>query len=226
MEERELTRLLQCAGDRVAPGPAPVADIVREGRALRKQRHGRIVLVRVAAVAAAVVGGGSLAATVVDLPSLGGNDSGAESATADAGSAFGEGGGDAAEDTGSGAGAQREESATADEMAALATADPSTVAPGDRLVVRAADRETYQVLWRLERRSADGWEVEYELSAALPNGEPFWWEQGDDWEVPDVAGVVGPAELVIPPVAAAGEYRVCEAQAPSESLCAYLTVTE
>ena len=69
MEERELTQLLQQLGDRVTPGPAPVRRIVDAGEALRGRRSGRVKVFAVAVAADAVVGGCSVAAVVVDLPS-------------------------------------------------------------------------------------------------------------------------------------------------------------
>ena len=233
MDERELTQLLRRAGERVTPGPAPVDRIIREGDALRRQqRHGRVVLVRAVAIAAAVVGGGSLAATVVDFPSLGGADS---ATSADAGGVSdedsGAGGGEEAaggstEDGGTDSELEAERERATEDSLASADAEPAVVSPGDVVVVRDSDDPGGRLdgVWRMERRVDDGWVYEYRLGASFSSASPTWSEAGEALDSTTVRPILGPARLVVPPVAAAGEYRVCEEQGGAEARCAFLTV--
>jgi hypothetical protein len=222
MEERELTRLLQQLGDRVTPGPPPLRRIVDDGEALRGRRSGRVRMFAVAAAAAAVVGGGSVAATVLDFPSLGGGD--AQSTAGDAGN--GAGGGEAAPEVQgeSGEGRGADEDATAADAAAAVVITPDALRPGETFELTSRDEAAgFGLAWRLERRTPDGWTPAYTLAAAFGEGEPQWWAEGESWAVEEPM-VRAPLRFVVPPDAAAGDYRLCEHDAPE--VCASLTVID
>jgi hypothetical protein len=222
MEERELTRLLQQLGDRVTPGPPPLRRIVDEGEALRGRRRGRVRMFAVAAAAAAVVGGGSLAATVIDLPSP---TTSSEDTAGGGGDNAGSAGGGAESapeaDTGGGGGAG--EGATAADAAAAVVVTPDVLRPGETFELTSRDEAAgFGLAWRLERRTPDGWTPAYTLAAAFGEGEPRWWAEGESWVVEEPM-VGAPLRFVVPPDAAAGDYRLCEHDAPA--VCASLTVT-
>jgi hypothetical protein len=224
MEERELTQLLQRLGDRVTPSPAPVQRIVDAGAALRGRRSGRVRMFAVAATAAAVVGGGSVAAVVLDLPSGGDSGMSADSAGGsvdDAGS--GGAGEEAAPQAGSDSGTD-EGAAAADTVDAVMVA-PDVVSPGDEVQVTARDdRSSFGLAWRLERRTADGgWIWEYTLTAPLGAEEPAWVRAGEGLTARD-RPAEAPLTLLVPPVAAPGDYRVCQMDGAAD-LCGLLTVT-
>ena len=221
MEERELTRLMQQLGDRVTPGPPPLRRIVDEGEALRGRRSARVRMFAVAAAAAAVVGGGSLAATVLDFPSLGGGE--AQSTAGDADDNAG-GGGSAPEAQGeSGEGGGVEDGATAADAAVAVVITPDAVRPGETFELTSRDEAAgFGLAWRLERLTPDGWTPAYTLAAAFGEGEPQWWAEGESWVVEEPM-VRAPLRFVVPPDADAGDYRLCEHDAPA--VCASFTVT-
>jgi hypothetical protein len=235
MEERELVQLLQRAGEQVAPGPAPVRDILREGRAERRRRSGRVRVFALAAAAAAVIGGGSVAATVLDLPSLTGGADSAENAASGAGSTVDDGGaGGGAEsaptplsgDTSTEGGA-----AAADAVDALVVT-PGAVSPGDTVKIRTrmalssfSDQSGFGIAWRLERLTDDRWSREYTLAWAGTGSDPTWWPAAEKRAVRDeLVPYTAPFPLVIPQEATPGEYRICQTVG-TEDLCGRLAVT-
>jgi hypothetical protein len=224
MEERELTQLLQQVGDRVTPGPAPVQRIVAAGEALSGRRSRRVRVFAVAAAAAAVVGGGSVAAVVLDLPP--GSSESADSAAG--GAADGAGGG---EESAPQAGPRSENRpddgvAAADVVDALRVA-PDVVAPGERIAVTPrADVLGFGYVWRLERLTDEGWTWEYTLESATGAGAPTWQPAGEVSAAEDVlVPYKAPIALVVPPVAAPGDYRVCQNEGPQDR-CGQFTVAD
>jgi hypothetical protein len=230
MEERELTQLLQRLGDRVTPGPAPVGRIVAAGEALRGRRSGRVKVFAAAAAVAAVVGGGSVAAVVLDLPS--GSSQSADSAAGGAADGAGgesggvsSGAGEAPPRAGSGAGTD-DGVAAADSVDALVVA-PDVVAPGGTVAVTPRlDVSSFGLVWRLVRLTDAGWTWEYTLRSARGASAPAWGPaekpgSGDDVLVP----YSRPITLVIPPVAAPGDYRICQSY-NTQDLCGRFTVAD
>ena len=229
MDERELTQLLQRAGDRVTPGPAPVGEIVREGSRLRReQRHHRVVLVRVAAIAAAVVGGGSLAATVVDLPALGGAD--AESAAG--GAVEDSGGGNSAPEAQGESGADRsaDEGATAADAAADLPITPDVASPGDRVQIDVPPDVAFGTEWLLERSTNGSWEQSFILldaDAAAESGAPLSRRADSTGTTDDIRERKdGPVPLVVPEDATPGTYRICQFGDDGTDFCGSLSVTD
>jgi len=221
MEERELTALLRQAGDRVTPGPAPVRDILREGRSLRQRRSGRVRVFAVAAAAAAVVGGGAVAATVLDLPSPGGSASdsaagaagGAESADSGAGSLPKPQGGVDSERPADGG-------VAAEDVVDALIVSPDVAQAGDTVRLTSRDEKaSYALAWRLERRTDEGRSWEYTLASGQGGADPIWWPAAEDRPVDSLLVPYSePIALLVPPSAAPGEYRICQ-EAGTQDLC-------
>ena len=221
MEERELTQLLQQLGDRVDPGPAPVRRIVDAGEALRGRRSGRVKVFAVAAAAAAVVGGGSVAAVVLDLPSRSATSADSAGGAANEGANGGE---ESAPEAGSERDSAEESDAAADAVDALVVT-PDAVSPGETVEVTARDEEgEFGLPWRLERLTDEGWTWEYWLVAGMGGSEPTWSPAEEEPTLPEPL-LADPITLVVPPVAAPGDYRICQDDG-TEDRCALLTVTD
>ena len=221
MEERELTRLLQELGDRTTPSPPPVRRIVDAGEALRgRRRSGRVRVFAVAAAAATLIGGGAVAATVLNLPT-GGSDATSAGQAESAGDAGGDAGSDSGTD--SNAGRETDEGAVAADAAPPVVVTPDVLQPGDTFQLTSRDPNAgFGLAWDLQRLTDDGLTPAYVLAAAFHGGDPQWWAVGESWAVEQPL-VSPPLEFVVPPDAPAGDYLLCEHDAPD--VCASLTVT-
>jgi hypothetical protein len=225
MEERELTQLLQQAGDRVTPGPPPLQRIVDAGEALRGRRSGRLRTFAVAATAAAVLGGGAVAATVIDLPS-GGDDSAAGEAADAASAGDGAGGGEAAPDIDAD---RSDQGGAAADAAAMLPVTPDVAGPGDVVQLDVPSEVPFRVQWLLERSGGRGWTSTYVLvdaDFAAEAGVPLSRRVEDSERItaaPEVHDA--PVALVVPDAAPPGSYRICQAVEDGTEWCGSLTVT-
>ena len=220
MEERELTRLLQELGDRTTPSAPPLERIVDAGEALRGRRRGsRVRVFAVAASAATLIGGGAVAATVLDLPT-GGSD--ASSSAGQAESAGDAGGSDSGADSNAGR-EESDEGATAADAVSPVVVRPDLVQPGDTFELTSRDPDAgFGLAWDLQRFTDEGVTPAYVLAAAFHGRDPQWWAVGESWAV-EAPLVSPPLEFVVPPDAPAGDYLLCNHDAPE--VCASLTVT-
>jgi hypothetical protein len=223
MEERELTQLLQQAGDRVSLAPPPLRRIVDAGEALRRRRSGRMRTFAAAAAAAAVLGGGAVAATVIDLPS-GGDNSAADSAAGQAGEAAG--GGEAAPEIDAD---RSDQGAAAADAAAMLPVTPDVAGPGDVVELDVPSDVPFRVQWLLERSGGRGWTSTYVLvdaDFAAEAGVPLSRRVEDSERIAAAAEVHdAPVALVVPDGAPPGSYRICQSVEDGTEWCGSLTVT-
>jgi hypothetical protein len=105
--------------------------------------------------------------------------------------------------------------------------EPPRAEPGDVVALRFPDEMERGILFVLEGRTVDGWLPAFFLTSDGPGPE---WEL--TWQPPGGAGLAvedigvggpGPDHVLIPPVTAAGVYRICTANA-AEKACAPIEV--
>jgi hypothetical protein len=111
----------------------------------------------------------------------------------------------------------------------LMTAEPGEVAPGGIVALSFPQETTRGILFVLERRVGDGWELQYYLTS---DGPGAGWERrwqpagGDGLAVEDIGvGGPGPDRVLIPDVAEPGLYRICTGNAGAD-FCAPLEVVD
>ncbi len=109
----------------------------------------------------------------------------------------------------------------------LMTADPAVVAPGGVVALGFPQGTTRGVLFVLERRAGDGWELQFYLlsDGPGPGWQRSWQAVGDEGIAVEDIGVggEGPDRVPIPEVAGPGDYRICTGNA-SPNICTPITI--
>jgi hypothetical protein len=109
----------------------------------------------------------------------------------------------------------------------LIVAEPLRVVRGDVLSLRFPTETTRGVHFVLERRAGASWRYEYDLVSDGPG--PGWrreWRPASDGEfaIPAIGvGGSGPDRVVIPEVAAPGQWRICTGNA-GENICTEIEI--
>lgn len=106
---------------------------------------------------------------------------------------------------------------------------PATAQPGERLSLTFDDESQRGVGYVMAREVDGEWREEYLLIADSTDPRTdVRWSRVDEpgLFVPALANSgPGPDEVVVPEVAAAGDYRICE-EGEDSPLCGFLAVTE
>lgn len=104
---------------------------------------------------------------------------------------------------------------------------PSPARVGDLIEVRFPEETLRGIGWVLESQEGDSWQQRYFL-VSDELGEPRWWgaedSEGQGWEDLGVTGP-GPDTLLIPDVAAPGNYRLCTANS-QPNFCSELEIDD
>lgn len=111
----------------------------------------------------------------------------------------------------------------------LMVADPAEVAPGAVVALTFPDETTRGILFVLEQRVGDAWELRYYLTSdgPGPGWERTWQPAGANGLAVEDIGVGGPGpdRVLIPNVAEAGSYRICTGNAGAD-FCTPLEIVD
>jgi hypothetical protein len=111
----------------------------------------------------------------------------------------------------------------------LIVADPAAAEPGEVVALRFPEETTRGILFVLERRVGDAWELWYYLTSdgPGPGWERTWQAAGAHGLAVEDIGVGGPGpdRVLIPDVAEAGTYRICTGNAGAD-FCTPLEIVD
>lgn len=103
-------------------------------------------------------------------------------------------------------------------------ADREVASPGDVVEISFPEEMTRGILYVLEEDTGMSWAYRYALISDGAGGRMRWHEADAQIFVEDIGvGGIGPDRVVIPEVAAPGDYRICTGNA-AENVCVPMAI--